>query len=314
MSRRVSKAPTEGRTPRRGKDVGSRQLRRRMQSAQARAQRRQIVDARMSVPQFPNPWLAVRRVPVAAWIWRAACLNAASWSFITPPFQVPDEPDHFAYVKQLAETGAKPTSGKEGVYAEEEIFALEFLRYAQIRQDPSRKAIFSLAEQRQFDERSKAESLTSEKGSPNAGSAASEPPLYYALESIPYALGTSGTLLDRLQLMRLLSALMAGVTALFVFLFLRETLPRTRWAYPADTGHSTLAPARFYVGSTQSGCDAVRGIGGTFLLHRSGIPAGTRDELSNWHGRGDRSWLLHQAQLRRDGNGSASCARRHCQA
>jgi len=38
-----------------------------------------------------------------------ALLNAACWSFITPPFQVPDEQDHFAYVQQLAETGHLPS-------------------------------------------------------------------------------------------------------------------------------------------------------------------------------------------------------------
>ena len=48
-------------------------------------------------------------VPVAAWLCAlVAGLNAIGWSFITPPFQVPDEPAHVAYVKQLAETGSLP--------------------------------------------------------------------------------------------------------------------------------------------------------------------------------------------------------------
>ena len=58
-----------------------------------------------------------------------------------------------------------------------------------------------------------------------AGVATSEPPLYYALETVPYTLAGGGTVLDRLALMRLLSALMGGLTALFVYLFLREALP-----------------------------------------------------------------------------------------
>ncbi len=197
----------------------------------------------MKVPQFPDPWKLVRRIPAAAWICAlVACLNAVSWSFITPPFQVPDEPDHFAYVKQLAETGSRPTRGKENEYTTEEIAALQFLHYIQIRQNPSKQAIFSHAEQRHFDEASKAFDRSSEKGSPNAGSAASEPPLYYGLESIPYALGLSGTLLDRVQLMRLLSAMMAGITALFVFLFVREVLPGIRWAWSVGALGVALSP------------------------------------------------------------------------
>jgi 4-amino-4-deoxy-L-arabinose transferase-like glycosyltransferase len=197
----------------------------------------------MKVPQFPDLRTLVRRIPTAAWICALiACLNAVSWSFITPPFQVPDEPDHFAYVKQFAETGSRPTSGKENEYTSEEIAALKFLHYVQIRQDSSKRAIFSQAEQRHFDEASKAFDRAPEKGSPNAGSAASEPPLYYGLESIPYTLGSGGTLLDRVQLMRLLSALMAGITALFVFLFLRETLPGTRWAWSVGALGVALSP------------------------------------------------------------------------
>jgi 4-amino-4-deoxy-L-arabinose transferase-like glycosyltransferase len=185
----------------------------------------------------------LRQVPAAAWICAlVACLSAASWSYITPPFQVPDEPDHFAYVKQLAETGSLPTSGRQNAYTDEERFALEALRYEQLRQDPSSRALFSRAEQRNLDASLAAFNRTSERGSSNVGSAFREPPLYYALQSIPYSLGSGGTLLDRLQLMRLFSALMAGFTALFTFLFLRETLPRTRWAWTVGTLCVALSP------------------------------------------------------------------------
>ncbi len=70
----------------------------------------------------------------------------------------------------------------------------------------------------------------------------SEPPLYYALQTIPYALGSSGTLLDRLELMRLLRALMAGFTALFAFLFVREALPGVAWAWTVGGLGVALAP------------------------------------------------------------------------
>lgn len=68
--------------------------------------------------------------------------------------------------------------------------------------------------------------------SEHGGVATSQPPLYYALETIPYEPASGETLLeDRIELMRLLSALMGGLTALFSFLFLGEALPGARWAW-----------------------------------------------------------------------------------
>ena len=34
-----------------------------------------------------------------------AFVVAASWAFVTPAFQSPDEPEHFAYVQYFGETG-----------------------------------------------------------------------------------------------------------------------------------------------------------------------------------------------------------------
>src|SRR5580692_2817914 len=188
------------------------------------------------------PWLLVRRVPTAAWVCAlVACLNAICWSFLTPPFEVPDEPDHFAYVKQLAETGTRPTSSEESL-SREEALALRALRYPQVRLHPATRAIFSQAQQRRLDEQLQALGQLPEKGSSQAGVATSEPPLYYALEAVPYLLGSNGTLLDRLQLMRLLSALMAGATALFTFMFVHEALPAARWAWTVAALCFALSP------------------------------------------------------------------------
>ena len=74
------------------------------------------------------------------------------------------------------------------------------------------------------------------------GVSASQPPLYYALETIPYALASAGNLLDQDALMRLLSALMGALTALFAYLFVRETLPAERWAWTVGGLGVGLAP------------------------------------------------------------------------
>ncbi len=168
-----------------------------------------------------------------------AFLSAACWSFITPPFQVPDEPAHFAYTQQLAETGQLPTSGAER-YSPQEMGVLQGLRQEEIKQTPQILSISSQAEQESLQRALDAPLGRTDGG--HAGVAATEPPLYYALETIPYALGSSGTLLDSLALMRLLSALMAGLTALFTFMFVREALPRVPWAWSVGGLGVAIAP------------------------------------------------------------------------
>ncbi len=186
------------------------------------------------------PARVLRGVPPAA----AACaaiaiLSAACWSVITPPFEAQDEPSHFAYVQYLAETGRLPTSSG-AKFSEEELAALRDLDVLGVRWHPEVRTIFSPAAQLRL--RTNLSEPLSRVGGGGAGVATAEPPLYYALETIPYDLGSGGTLLDRLELMRLLSALMAGVSALFTFLFVREALPVVRWAWIVAGLSAALTP------------------------------------------------------------------------
>jgi Predicted membrane protein (DUF2142) len=211
----------------------------------AAASRQPAAEAGKVVRRLPR---VLRRIPRAAWVCALiACLNAACWSVITPPFQAPDEPAHIAYVQQVAETGTLPTSGN-GAFSQEEEIALRDLHQSEIRGDhqsevrwhPENHAITSQAEQRRL-QQDLAQPLR-RSGQGGAGVAANQPPLYYALQTIPYGLGSSGTLLDRLELMRLLSALMAGLTALFAYLFVREALPGVAWAWSVGALGVGLAP------------------------------------------------------------------------
>jgi Predicted membrane protein (DUF2142) len=219
--------------------VGSRAFTRRAQALSRRTKRK-----RTNMPNKPSVLLraraSLRRVPRAAWLCAAvAVINAVCWSILTPPFQVTDEPSHFAYTQQLAENTKLPTSSESNFSPEEEI-VLRDIRQYEIRQSPEIHTISTAAEeQRLQDDLAQHPSRHGEGG---AGGAYADPPLYYLLETIPYGLASSGTLLDQLEAMRLLSALMAGLTALFVFLFLRETLPGVRWAWTVGALAVALAP------------------------------------------------------------------------
>jgi 4-amino-4-deoxy-L-arabinose transferase-like glycosyltransferase len=169
-----------------------------------------------------------------------AFVNAVSWSIVTPPFQVPDEPEHVAYVKVLAEAHRLPT--QTGEFSREETVALEDLHLETVAEEPEHQTIGSRAQQHKLSNDLLADKGAPEPGGESAGVAASQPPLYYALQVIPYSLGAHGTLLDSVELMRLLSAAMAGLTALFTFLFVRATLPRVPWAWVVGGLGVALAP------------------------------------------------------------------------
>ena len=85
----------------------------------------------------------------------------------------------------------------------------------------------------------------SERG---AAYAANNPPLYYALAAGAYHLGGWGDLLDRIMFMRLLSAVLAALTVVFVFAFVRELLPSTPWAWPVGALVVAFQPVFAFMG------------------------------------------------------------------
>ena len=169
-----------------------------------------------------------RRVPVAMWVCMAvAVVNGVVWALITPSFQTPDEPVQAGYVQYLAETGKLPTP--KTIYfngSPEENVAVGGVPFS-LTGHPS----WSVAHNTELERR--LSSGLPRVSDVEAAYVASAPPLYFALETVPYELASSGNFLDRLYAMRFLSALLAGLTVGFVFLFLRELLPRTPLAWTA---------------------------------------------------------------------------------
>jgi 4-amino-4-deoxy-L-arabinose transferase-like glycosyltransferase len=173
----------------------------------------------------------IGRVPSAG----RACLviafvNAAIWGFVVPPFQVPDEVAHFGYAQYLAETGKPPPQAVAPPYSPEEQTTLEALSFFTTIGRPSLHGVLTNQEDRFL--RQVIAANSNPLGPGGITSVTNQPPLYYALEAVPYWLSPSSNILTRLFLMRLLSALMAAFTVLGVFMFLRELFPRTNWGWP----------------------------------------------------------------------------------
>lgn len=172
-------------------------------------------------------WRAIPRAGRACFL--IAFVNAAIWGIVVPPFQVPDEISHFGYAQYLAETGKPPPQGNGSQYSPQEEQALSAIDFVSVIGHSSQRGILTHAEDAGL--RHVLAKHSSPVGGGGASSATSQPPLYYALEAIPYWLSPAHDILTRLALMRLLSALMAAGTVLAVFLFMRELMPSSPWTW-----------------------------------------------------------------------------------
>jgi 4-amino-4-deoxy-L-arabinose transferase-like glycosyltransferase len=184
-----------------------------------------------------------RRLPLAYWACMViAAANAGAWALITPTFQVPDEPPHAAYTEFIAETGRIPRD----LVAYYTPAPDANITFASIPFSLGGKPSWSPVDNRSL-QRELARSLgrISERG---AGYEANNPPLYYALEAVPYRIAHSGSFLDRLYAMRFFSALLAGLTVGFVFLFLRELLPRSRLVWTVGALAVAFQPVFAFIG------------------------------------------------------------------
>ena len=171
---------------------------------------------------------AARRLTLAVAL--VALAHGLLWSIFIPPFQAPDETEHFAYAQYLAETARIPPQVGNQQYSSEELGAFNAIGTIGILghylgKPPATEASARAAEAAIR----KTESLPRADGG-GPSTASSQPPLAYALWSIPYHVGSGGSILTRLWLMRLLSVACFVATAAGAALLARELLPSWSWA------------------------------------------------------------------------------------
>ncbi|HEX7292410.1 MAG TPA: DUF2142 domain-containing protein [Conexibacter sp.] len=173
-----------------------------------------------------------------------ATLGAAAWSLILPPFQVPDEIAHYAYVEYVVQARRLPPEGPPEPFRLDLSADLRAVYRAvqaeEVAGKPENKGVWSPLEQQALERHEHTDADRDAAG--YSYSATPQPPLYYLLESVPYVAASRGTALQRLALMRLVSALLAGVTALCTFLFLREALPAAPIAWSVGALGVALQP------------------------------------------------------------------------
>lgn len=167
----------------------------------------------------------------ATWLFVIAALNFACWALITPPFQAPDEVDHYAYVQSVVERGEGPAISAATPFnrwSNAEDLALESTAFMSDHEVADTGMPWTpLAEQR-FRRLYREQHPPANDGGGYSTSAA-HGPLYYLTLSPAYLLAQHDSTFSQLTWMRMTSALLGALAALFAFLLARELAPRRPW-------------------------------------------------------------------------------------
>ena len=173
--------------------------------------------------RFLRPGLALALV---------AFLNAGAWALITPAFNAPDEPSHFAYAQYFAETGHGPARvpGPQPPYSTEQTLALNAVDiYSQISNVLGRPPWLAVQQTQWKHELAKVPHPANNGGG-YTEAASPHQPAYYALLAPAYLAVRSQSTFSQLTAMRLVSALLGALVAVCAFGIVRELLPRQRLA------------------------------------------------------------------------------------
>jgi 4-amino-4-deoxy-L-arabinose transferase-like glycosyltransferase len=204
-------------------------------------------------PRSPAiPSARARRVPIPlAALLAATLIFGVAWAFVIPPFQAPDEPAHFAYVQSLAEASSFPQGVVGRPFLSTEMaLAMSMSNADQAAAQPETKMEWSAEAARRW-ERSQAELPSSARGDGDGiNPAASNPPSYYVLETVPYLLASNHDLFSRLAAARLASVLWLLVTVTAVWLLAGEVFGRDRLLQLAAASLAGLAPMMTFVSAS----------------------------------------------------------------
>ena len=180
----------------------------------------------------------------------AVALLGVSWALFVPPFQAPDENSHFGYAQELAEDFELPGQDGRKVFSTEQQLAHDRSNSEQAAAVPATKPEWSepaYDRWRALEERLP-DSARSDGGGSNA--AATNPPLYYLYEAVPYVLAKGGDIFDRLYLLRLWSVLLLLVTTVGAWLLAGELFGRNRLLQLVAAGFAGMQPMVTFISAS----------------------------------------------------------------
>jgi len=168
----------------------------------------------------------------AAAIALIAFVHAASWALITPVFNTPDEPDHFAYGQYLATTGHAParTPDARAPFSTDQTLAMNAVDLYGQSSSPVGRPPWLAVQQRSAESLRASGPHPSDNGGGATPSGSPHPPGYYALTALAYEAVRSGSVYSQLTAMRFVSALLGALVAACAFGIVKELLPRQQLA------------------------------------------------------------------------------------
>jgi 4-amino-4-deoxy-L-arabinose transferase-like glycosyltransferase len=137
----------------------------------------------------------------------ATALLGVSWSLVVPPFQTPDENWHVAYLQTVAERGKLPGIDGKPTFSTEQQLALDAANSEQTQQVLTTEPEWSSDAYDRFRKRSERLPASARDDGGGTNFAQSNPPLFYAIEAVPYKLASGGDLFARLSAARLVSVI-----------------------------------------------------------------------------------------------------------
>lgn len=157
-----------------------------------------------------------------------AFANAASWALITPAFNAPDEPDHFAYAQYFAETGRAPARVPDArpPYSTDQTMALNAVNVFSQVGLPDGRPPWLAVDLSAWEREVARIPHPADNGGGLTVAASPHQPAYYALLAPAYLAVRSQSIFSQLTAMRLVSALLGTLVALCAFGVIREVLPR----------------------------------------------------------------------------------------
>ena len=179
----------------------------------------------------------------------AVLVVGTAWALLLPPWQSPDEQWHFAYAQTLAEHGRLPDADNPASFSSEQLLAAASSRSDRMPFQPEVKAPW---DEGQYDawqrENARLPANAREDGG-GVNNASSNPPLFYAVEAVPYKLA-GGDVFDRLYAMRFVSVLFLLVAVVATWLLAGELFGPNRTLQLAAAAVVGFQPmATFMAGS-----------------------------------------------------------------
>jgi len=194
----------------------------------------------MRTPRVPTP---------LKWLLGTVALAGIAWVFVVPPWQVPDEDAHFAYVETVAELGRRPSQevrpALEAQKSSEQDRAERASGFLRSYQRPEAHPEWAARPERAW----RAAPAQSREDGGGANAAENYLPPYYLYAAVPYLAASGGDVFDRLYAMRLFSVALLLAFAVSAWLLAGEVLGRDRHAQVLAAAIAGLAPMATFVGS-----------------------------------------------------------------